>query len=76
MTHHEKAKLNTLCEIEGYDDPLDLLQAYIVDSICLAICMNGDCNYSCEMEPDQDQGWCEECHTPSMKSAMVLAGMV
>ena len=38
--------------------------------------MNDGCTYTCEMEGDQDRGYCEECHTNSMKSALVLAGMV
>jgi len=28
------------------------------------------------MEPDQDAGYCDECHTNSMKAAPVLAGLI
>ena len=38
--------------------------------------MNEDCNYTCEMEPDQTEGWCDECHTNSMKAAPILAGII
>jgi hypothetical protein len=38
--------------------------------------MNDGCDYTEEMEPDQDRGVCPECHTGSMKSAMVLAGLI
>jgi hypothetical protein len=27
------------------------------------------------MEPDQDAGYCEECHTNTIKAAPVLAGL-
>ena len=69
-------KLQKLLEIEGYTNLTDLLAANITDSVCPAICMNEGCNYVCEMEPDQDRGWCGECHTNSMKAALVLAGVI
>ena len=69
-------KLQTLLEIEGYTNLTELLTASITDSVCPAICMNEGCNCVCEMEPDQDRGWCEECHTNSMKAALVLAGVI
>ena len=69
-------KLQKLLEIEGYANLTDLLAATITDSVCPAICMNEGCNYVCEMEPDQDRGWCEECHTNSMKAASLLAGVI
>ena len=69
-------KLQKILEIEGYTNLTELLTAKITDSVCPAICMNEGCNYVCEMEPDQDRGWCEECHTNSMKSALVLAGVI
>ena len=69
-------KLQMLLEIEGYTNLTELLTANITDSVCPAICMNEGCNYVCEMEPDQDRGWCEECHTNSMKAALVLAGAI
>ena len=69
-------KLQKLLEIEGYTNLTELLAASITDNVCPAICMNEGCNYVCEMEPDQDHGWCEECHTNSMKAALVLAGVI
>jgi hypothetical protein len=71
-----KAKLAKLIEIEGYDGVEDLAQAVLSDAVSPAICMNEDCNFTCEMEPDQDAGYCEECHTNSMKAALVLAGLI
>ena len=70
------SKLEELVESEGYDSLDNLLEAVITDSVCPAICMNDGCSYTCEMEPDQDAGWCEACGTNSVKSALILAGLV
>jgi hypothetical protein len=60
-------------EIEGYDTFEEMAQAILSDSVSPAICMNEDCNFTCEMEPDQDAGYCEECRTNSMPSAAKAA---
>jgi hypothetical protein len=70
------AKLRKLVEIEGFDTALALAEATVSDSVCPAICMNEGCDYTCEMEPDQTEGFCEECQTGSMKSALVLMGFI
>jgi len=71
-----QAKLDQLVEIEGYDSLDDLLPAAVADSVCPAICMNDGCDYTAEMEPDQDRGWCESCGTNTVTSALVLAGFI
>jgi hypothetical protein len=71
-----EAKLARLVEIEGKESVEQLLEAVIGDSVSPAICMNADCNFTCEMEPDQERGWCDECHTNTMKAAPVLAGVI
>jgi hypothetical protein len=38
--------------------------------------MTEGCSYTCEMEPDQDRGWCEECRSNAVKSALILAGVI
>jgi hypothetical protein len=58
-----RAKLAKLCDIGGFEDENDLFAAAISDSVCPAICCNPDnpeCDYTAEMEPDQDRGWCEQ----------------
>ena len=72
----QRAKLAKLIEIEGYDSIEEFAQAVLSDSVSPAICMNEDCNFTCEMEPDQDAGYCEECRTNSMQSALILAGLI
>jgi hypothetical protein len=69
-------KLAKLVEIEDYDSADKLLEAVFSDAASPAICMNEGCDFTCEMEPDQDRGWCEECQANTMKSAPVLAGII
>ena len=73
------AKLRRLCDLEGYDDANELFAAAMTDSVCPAICCNPNdpgCDYTAEMEPDQDRGWCEECQAATMVSALVLADII
>jgi len=69
-------KLNTLANDWGYDDPTDMMIEYVHDSLHPAICMSKDCDYSTEMEPDQDRGWCENCEKNTVVSAGMLMGIV
>lgn len=73
-TLREKAK--TLADVEGFDDPFDLAQENAIDSVNPGICLNPDCCYTTEVEPDQREGWCEECDTQSVCSIteLMLAG--
>jgi hypothetical protein len=71
-----KAKLAKLLEIKGYERIEDLFEAVFSDSVSPAICMNEDCSFTCEMEPDQDAGYCEECHTNTMAAAPILTGII
>jgi len=72
----EDKKMQTLAQIEGYADIMDLIEACHTDSVIPAICMNEDCDYSEGMEPDQREGWCCECDANTMKSALVLKGII
>jgi hypothetical protein len=69
-------KLRTLMKIEGYDDLVEFLIENGSDSVCPGICINKGCNYTTEVEPDQDRGHCEACGTQTVKSALVLAGFI
>lgn len=76
MPNLDDPKLKKLAELEGFSDPQDLLEANIVDSVCPGICCNEGCDYTTEVEPDSDSGYCEECETNTVKSAMILAGVI
>ena len=73
----EKAKkLMKLCEVEGYRNIHDLVEAIWTDSICPAICMTEGCDHTAEMETDQTEGYCEACGGNTVVSALVLAGLI
>ena len=69
-------KLDRLLAIEGYDDVVDLFAEVLSDSVSPGICINPGCDYTTEVEPDQDRGWCENCRTNTVKSALILAGLI
>ena len=71
-----EAKLKKLIEIDGFDSIEELMEAAFSEAVSPAICMNEDCNFTCETEPDQEAGYCEECRTNTMKAAPVLAGLI
>jgi len=73
---NKAAKLMKLCDAEGFNCLDDLLAAAATDSVCPAICMTEGCDYTAEMEPDQDQGYCESCGGNTVTSALVLAGLI
>jgi hypothetical protein len=70
------SKLNDLVEQWGFEDEMEMLERAVLDSCVPAICMNPDCDYTTEMEPDQDRGWCEACGTNTVKSCLILAGIM
>ena len=74
-----RAKLASLIEIEGFDDADALFAAAMTDTVCPAICCNPDdpdCDYTAEMEPDQDRGWCEMCERGTVVSALMLGDII
>ena len=73
---HKAQKLMKLCDIEGFENVEDVLFSSITDSVCPAICMTEGCDYTTEMEPDQEEGYCEECGGNTVVSALILAGLI
>ena len=69
-------KLKTLCDIEGFSDEMEFLEEYAHDSVFPGICMNSRCDYTAHNEPDQDHGYCERCNTSTVKSGLVLLGLI
>ena len=73
------AKLAKLVKLEGFESETALFEAAVADSVCPAICCNPgnpDCDYTAEMEPDQDRGWCEMCERGTVVSALMLGGLI
>jgi len=55
-----RVRLATFMEIEGFSSIEGLVQPLLSDTVSPAICMSEGCGFTCEMEPDQDAGYCEE----------------
>ena len=66
--------LKDLVRAEGFDSVFEMMEEYAIDSVCPAICV--DCGYTTFMEPDQDSGYCEDCGSNRVKSALILGGMI
>lgn len=69
------SKLADLLDLEAMSEE-DFLMAYTLESVVPGICMNKDCDATYEYEPDQTKGWCEVCETNSVKSGLVLIGVI
>ena len=69
-------KLQQLATDYGFASTFDMLESAMFDSVCPAICTSEDCNYTCDMEPDQRNGYCEACGNNSVVSCLVLAGII
>jgi hypothetical protein len=54
----------------------ELLEEYGNDSVVPGICMNPECDYTGEFEPDQREGWCGVCETNTVASLLVLLGVI
>lgn len=73
---NKSVKLMKLCNAEGFKNLNDLLKYAAADSVCPAICMTEGCDHTTEMEPDQDEGYCEACGGNTVVSALVLADLI
>jgi hypothetical protein len=71
-----EAKLQRLAELEGFETVDEIFDAAVTDSVCPGICISPGCDYTTEVEPDQRKGYCEICGTQTVKSCLVLAGLI
>lgn len=54
----------------------DMLQESADNGIANGICTNSRCQYTANVEPDCEDGWCENCETQSVVSCLILAGII
>lgn len=73
--NHRASKLDRLASTWGQSVP-SFVEEYALDNQVPGICMNPDCDFVSCIEPDQTEGWCEECETRSVRSGLVLAGLI
>ncbi len=69
-----KSKLALLMKLEGYTNTNDWLWDNLCNSLVEGICTARDCDYTTQVEPDQDKGWCEVCRRNTVKSGQILIG--
>lgn len=67
--------LAKLADETGHDSINDMLESAVMDDVCSGICVACR-DYTTEVEPDQDQGYCENCGANLVKSCLVLAGVM
>jgi len=73
--NHEASKLDQLASVWGLSVH-EFIEEYALDEVVPGICLNTGCEYTTEVEPDQTEGWCEECEMRSVRSGIVLAGLI
>jgi hypothetical protein len=76
MADKTSQKIETLVNYEGYENLEDLLEDRGQDSIVPGICINPDCDYTIEVEPDCSSGYCEECDSQTVRSILILLGVI
>jgi hypothetical protein len=70
-----RGKLAELASVYSLSIP-ELLAQATFDSLVPGICMNAGCDFTADYEPDQSEGYCEECKTGSVTSALILGGIL
>jgi hypothetical protein len=73
--NREASKLDCLAETCGLTTH-SFIEEYALDDVVPGICINPDCLYTARVEPDQREGFCEYCGTCSVRSGVVLAGLI
>lgn len=71
----QESKLQTLARIEGME-VMEMLEQATFDSVAKGICMNKGCSYTTEVEPDCSTGYCEDCRSRTVKSCLIIEGII
>lgn len=69
-------KIDKLVDIEGFIDDMEMFESATFESIAPGICMNDKCDYTTYVEPDQSEGFCEICSSNTVKSCLILGGLI
>lgn len=69
-------KLAQLTDHFGYIDEMAMLEYAAIDSVVPGICLNDGCDYSTDVDPNQERGWCETCETNTVMSCLILADII
>jgi hypothetical protein len=74
MKYHPKLEL--LNEYENYVSVDSMLDHASIDSVVPGICIVEGCEYTADVEPDQEAGYCENCAMQTVQSCLVIAGVI
>ena len=75
MMTHKEHKLAAVADDFGFEID-ELLARSVCDSITPGICNSPDCDYTIGVEPDCEDGYCEECDANTVVSCLVLADII
>jgi hypothetical protein len=67
-------KIKKLMEAFGYETEEAMLEDAAFDSVVPGICMN--CDYTTDVEPDCQSGFCEQCQTQTVQSVLIILGII
>ena len=74
-------RINAILRDAGYEIvkdvdeiPNELIETWVFDSVVPGVCKN--CNGVEDVEPDCTEGWCSECNTNSIVSALIILGII
>ncbi len=70
-----KQLLKKIADSEGYPTVMAMLEHFVTDSVVPGICTTC-CGIESSCEPDAEGNWCSECDTNTVKSVLVLAGVI
>lgn len=71
------ACIQDILDDEGYTDVAAFLEDYAYESVVPGKCMSAECGWVItRCEPDLTNGWCEGCGQQTVKSSLVLIGIV
>jgi hypothetical protein len=66
-------KVITICRVCYFAGIAELIDHYLFNDTCPAICLT--CDYIEDHAREESAGWCPVCCTTTMVSAMVLTGL-
>ncbi len=75
MTSNDRSKLDQLLEACGVSEE-DYCADAMCDSVIMGICMNPCCSYTREVETDASSSHCEVCNTATVRSGLVILGLI
>lgn len=69
--------LKKAADTMGYASVDDMLKHEVTDSVATGICTEKGCHFvTSSIEPDSEDGMCDECGKNAIKSVFVLAGLI